>query len=275
MLNKFAKRLQDKSFNLRPEWGFSPAPSLKHAIPVISDNLVDALESGAIRSVTGLREVTGAGEVELLDGTRLNIDCIIFCTGYRPNYSIVEGFDPTTKTTTNWANAPGSNGKPLARLYRNIFSLEHPESLAFMGGVAFASPAFQLYDLASMAVAQVWKGTSTLPPKEAMEEAVNEHHAWICELAKNGPVIPGLVKAGDWMRWVNDAAGTGVNEYLGYGLNGWSFWLTNRRLCNMLMGGIYSPHIYRVFEGKRKKWDGATTEIERVNRAVKEGKVKL
>lgn len=275
MLNKFAKRLQDKAFSVRPEWGFSPAPSLKHSIPVISDNLVDALESGAIQSVAGLSKVIGANEVELSDGTRLTIDSIIFCTGYHPNYSIVEGFDPTEKTSVNWANAPGSNGKPLPRLYRNIFSLEHPESLAFMGAVAFASPAFQVYDLASMAVAQVWKGTSPLPSRKTMEETVDEHHAWICQLAKHGPVIPGLVKAGDWMRWANDAAGTGVNELLGYGLKGWSFWLTNRRLCNLLMGGIYSPHIYRVFEGKRRKWDGATAEIERVNRALKMENVKL
>jgi len=84
-------------------------------------------------------------------------------TGYATDYGIVAGFDPTAQTAADWAAAPGSNGKPLRRLYRNIFSLQHPDSLNFMGAVAFATPAFQLYDLASMAVAQVWKGSSSLP----------------------------------------------------------------------------------------------------------------
>lgn len=77
------------------------------------------------------------------------------------------------------------------------------------------------------------------------------------------------------MKWANDAAGTGVNEYLGYGLKGWWFWLTNMRLCNVLMGGVYSPHLYRVFEGKRRKWDGAGAEIERVNEAVRVSRTTL
>jgi dimethylaniline monooxygenase (N-oxide forming) len=39
----------------------------------------------------------------------------------------------------------------------------------------------------------------------------------------------------------------------------------------MLMDGIYSPHVYRLFDsnGKRKKWDGAREAIEKVNEDVK------
>ena len=37
MFNKVAKGLQDKSFNLRPEWNFEPAPSLKQSVQAESN----------------------------------------------------------------------------------------------------------------------------------------------------------------------------------------------------------------------------------------------
>jgi dimethylaniline monooxygenase (N-oxide forming) len=124
--------------------------------------------------------------------------------------------------------------------------------------------------MASMAIAQVWAGKSNLPPISAMETAVDKHHAWLADYAKRiHNVSPGQCKAGEWVRAMDDLGGTGVNEYLGYGWKGWLFWLRERKFCNMLMGGIWSPHIHRVFStGKRKWWDGAREAIERVNERV-------
>ena len=56
------------------------------------------------------------------------------------------------------------------------------------------------------------------------------------------------------MRWVNDAVGTGVNVMLGYGAQGWRFWWSDTAVGRLCMDGICSPHIYRVFPGKRKMW---------------------
>jgi dimethylaniline monooxygenase (N-oxide forming) len=268
MFNKFAKSLQDKTFKIRPEWGFSPAPSLKQSVPIISDNLVDALESGKIKPVPAIHRLNAKNTVELTNGASITVDCIIWCTGYRADFSIVEDeYDPTRDTTSTWKASPGSNGKPLPRLYQNIFSLKEPQSLAYLGAAAFPSPAFQLYDLASMAVAQVWKGTSSLPSKDEMAKTVDEHHKWVCGLAQRGSVYPGIVKPGPWMTWVNDTAGTGVNDMLGYGIAGWSFWYREREFCKILMDGIYSPHIYRLFDGKRKKWDLAKEAILKANKS--------
>ena len=71
-------------------------------------------------------------------------------------------------------------------------------------------PVFQVYDLASMALAQVWKGTSTLPPKEEVVRHTDMHHKWMCELAKKGTVYPDVVQVPEWYQWVNDTAGTSV-----------------------------------------------------------------
>lgn len=266
MFNAFVKKLQNKCFTIRPEWGFEPAPSLKQSIPIVSDDLVSCLENSSVESVQGIKRILAGKKVELENGELVEVGTIVLCTGYKSDFSIVDPeYDPTRCTTKAWAAAAGSNGKPLPRLYQNMLSLQKPESLAFLGSVAFTFPAFQIYDMGTMALAQIWKGAASLPPREEMEKAVDEHHEWVCSLARNGSVYPGIAKPGPWMRWANEAAGTGANEYLGYGWKGWMFWLRDRRFCNLLMGGVYSPHLFRLFEGKRKKWDGAREAIVRAN----------
>lgn len=271
--DRFVKSLQDKSFKLRPEWGFEPA----QRIPIVSDTLCDYLESGKIESVKGFKRVVGGNQVELEDGTRLDVDVLIWCTGYKADFSMLDPrFDPTVRemaTPTAWSNAGGLNGKSVFRMYHNVFSVEKPESLAFLGCVAFPIGGFHLFDWASMAIAQVWAGRSQLPSKAAMNAEVDERHAWLSELAASGSnTSPGTVKPWAWTRAMDDLGGTGVNEYLGYGLRGWWFWLTNMAFSNLMMAGILTPAIYRVFDGKRKKWDGARQAIEKINAEAAERK---
>ncbi|KAF5022589.1 hypothetical protein F66182_5360 [Fusarium sp. NRRL 66182] len=273
--NAGCKKMQDRAFNIRPEWKLSPAPPIKHAVPIISDDLCNLLESGDILSVTGVRRVTGPREVELNDGTRLDADVIIWCTGYKTDFGLLDRrVDPTRNTTPKWDAAIGSRGKPLARLYQNVFSLDYPDSLAFMGTVAFATAAFPLYDLCSMAIAQVWKGNSSLPSVQEMNHAVDQQHDFICSIAKDGSAVPGWVRQAEWLAWADEAAGTRVNEHLGWGLEGWRFWYSDRGFCRMLMDGIYTPFLWRLFDGKRKKWDGARAAIEKVNAEVEAAKKK-
>lgn len=263
MFDKFIKGLQNKSFKLKPEWGFEPA----QVTPIVSDELINCLENGLISSTKGIKRIIGDTEIETDDGKRIDVDVLIWCTGYKADFSMLETrFDPTYRAVAAWSQASGSNGKPLARLYHNVFSLEKPDSLAFLGNVHTTLSGFQLFDMASMAIAQVWKGASTLPSRDAMADAVDKHHVWITEQAKRrSNVSPGMVDGGTWLHDFDEMAGTGVNEHLGWGWQGWWFWLTNKKLCNMLVGGIWSPHTHRFFEGKRKRWDGAKAAIEHVN----------
>lgn len=129
--------------------------------------------------------------------------------------------------------------------------------------------------MASMAIAQVWKGATALPCLSAMSKAVEEQHAWLAECAQQGTnVSPGMVDPGAWVRAMDDLAGTGVNEYLGYGWKGWAFWWRDKRFCRLLMDGIWSPHVHRLFEGKRKPWVGAREAIELANKLAAEEKKK-
>ncbi|CAK7246331.1 MAG: hypothetical protein STHCBS139747_007958 [Sporothrix thermara] len=299
MFAAFAKRIQDAAFpaiQQHPEWRLWPAPPLHQTFPTISDELVPALESGDIVSVPGLRRIAGPNVVEVgqggsssssSDGTATvqtldGIDAIIFCTGYTNDLgmSLLEPrANPARNTNPEWLALPGSRGKPLARLYRNVFSLDYPDSLAIMGAAAFPTPAFQLYDIASMAVAQIWgvepRNTSCLPSAADMSRDVDEKHAWLIGLARTGPVYPQLTRQFEWLSWADAAAGTNVEANLGWGLQGWRFYLGNRQLYKLLTRGVYSPHLYRIFESdKRKAWPGARAAIERMNEqlAAEEGK---
>lgn len=263
--------ISKSAFQFRPEWRLWPAPPVKHCLPVITDSLIENLETGAVRPANGIKRVSGPREIELEDGERIEVDAIIWCTGYQLSFDVLErNVDPTRDTTPEWAAAKGSKGRPLPRLYKNVFSLDYPDSLAFMGCVTFSNGFFPLSDLASMAVAQVWKGRSKLPSKEEMNRSVDAHHSALCKLARAGSANPLSTKQGEWFQWVNDMAGTGLNERLGWGIQGWLFWFQERRLYRMLVDGLFTPHIFRLFEGKRKRWDGALEEIERVNRTALE-----
>jgi dimethylaniline monooxygenase (N-oxide forming) len=267
-MNSFILKLRNEVYDLKPEWGFDPAPQVNQARPIVSDNLVENLASGNVTSCTAIERILDGTTVEFTDGTRIEVDSIILCTGYTVDYSIVGNSDPTRDTSAKWQVTEGSAGRSLPRLYQNIFSCEHPDSLAFMGNLSFMNPAFLMFDLATMALAQIWKGRSALPSKEEMNRAVDEHHAYVRKLAAKGPVVPGLVYAPDWMDWVEDAAGLGLKENLGYGIKGWWFWLRERKFCNVLMDGLLTPIHYRVFPGKRKYWDGAREAIMKMHQEL-------
>lgn len=121
----------------------------------------------------------------------------------------------------------------------------------------------------SMALAQIWKGDYKFPSEANMNKEIDKHHRWIAKLAEKDTVYGNIVQEGPWQYFLHDAAGTGCNENLGYGLRGWLFWLKNPRWCNLLMTGVDSPHSWRLFDGKRKKWDGAKEAILQANENAK------
>jgi dimethylaniline monooxygenase (N-oxide forming) len=112
-----------------------------------------------------------------------------------------------------------------------------------------------------MALVQTWKNNPSLPSQKVMNEDIDAHHNWMISLVQKETVITDLVTDEIWMKWMGETAGTHLDEMLGYGLPGWVFWLRDWRFCNLLMGGIESPLVDRLFDGKRKKWEGARQTI--------------
>lgn len=267
MMRKFLTATTYKGFPEMPDdWDLSIAPLPTRTPPIISDTVVTEILKGNITLVKALKKVTGPNTVQFDDDNQLEVDSIVFCTGYKADYSLAGQYDPTLEQPEAWKSSPGSNSRALPRLYRNIFSLKLPHHLAFMGAIAFPSPAFQLYDLASMALARTWAGQYELPTSQDMAAQVQKQHDWLVSLSAEGTVIPGWVNGAEWMAWADEAAGSDVFPHIGYGLRGWAFWLRDRQLSKILMDGIPSPHQFRLFDnGQRRAWSGARDEILRIN----------
>ncbi|KAL3455537.1 dimethylaniline monooxygenase 3 [Aspergillus heterothallicus] len=267
------EKAQNAVFTIRPEWALSPAPPLRHALPIITDDLVGELETGRALSVPRIRCITGKRSIQFEDNSTLNdIDVIVFCTGYtKTDWALVgSDLDPTRHTTPRWMTARGSAGRPLPRLYQNIFSLDRPLSLAYVGVFSGIISGFTMSDLTSMVLTQVWKGNSILPSPEEMSKHTDAHHSWLCSIAETGSCSPHTLDFSKWSVWAHETAGTSVHRKLGYGLEGWWFWLRDRTFSNTLRTGIMSPFVFRLFPGtKRKAWTGAREAIEVLNRERK------
>ena len=266
LFTNFAEKLADSCFELDPAWKLKPAPSVLTHRPIVSDELVSHLRNGSIVSVPGLTRFVDGCHVELHDDTILQVDAVIFCTGYKADFIIPPQFSPAISPSKG--SEPGASfGVPaLPRLYQNIFSPEHPDSLAYLCNWTLGDGLNVNADLASMAITQVWKRSFHLPLQEQMNREIDAHHAWVRDIAGTDGTFSGIVQQGSWINWLNDAAGTGINEKLGYGLQGWMYWLWQPRFCNLLMTGVDSPYVVRLFEGRRKRWAGAKDAILRANK---------
>jgi dimethylaniline monooxygenase (N-oxide forming) len=262
MFDTVAGKMGKASFDLDPAWKFDPAPSMATHRPIISEDFVPQLRAGAISSVPGIVRVVDVDHVELDDGSQIQVDGIICATGYTPDYSLIpeiQLYDQALKTDDP------ENPMPPVRLYQNIFPPAYADSIAFLNNWALGDGILAVGDLVSMALAQIWKGSFQLPSPEQMNREIDGHHAWLRTVAAPRVARSFTVRQGQWMAWLNAAAGTGVNEKLGYGRHGWWYWANNRADCDLLMAGLDSPHVWRLFEGRRKRWEGAMEAIRKAN----------
>ena len=275
-LDGFVHKIQNTEFGtFDPQWRLQPTPSLLHQNPTVTDTLVPALRAGKISSAHGPKRITGDYTVELDDGSVVTVDSIVCCTGYSLDYSILGRHDPTLN-----AVARGGHDRETPRLYQNIFSLDHPNSLAFVGIALLILPAFLLSDLSSMAIAGLWSNrpeTPQLPPQQDMEQWYAAHLAWVNSIRALSPerkFVKLTVRSRNWLPWITQQGGCEVDSHLGYfSLASWKLWWFDRQFHNLLASGIWSPHVYRLFSTSRlngrKTWVGARDAIIRVNDHVK------
>ena len=275
-LSSWALERQMKKANptMQSSWKLLPAPPIAVTPPVMNDHIMARLADGSVISKPGLKRFIAPFSVEFTDQTTLdNIDAVVFATGYQSDYSILAPeADPTAFPTPEWNKSPHHNGLKYPRLYQGLFSLAYPTSLAFIGpfrGHSFA--VFNNADLSSTAVAQVFAGNYVLPPRAVMEAWCDRNYAQNLELIKKWRIAKVGTNPRLLERWLNTAAGNGVNESLGWGWQGWKFWCTEQRLYRKLVDGMDTPHLYRLFDGRkaegaRKRWEGARQAIEAANR---------
>ncbi|KAH8200172.1 hypothetical protein TruAng_005684 [Truncatella angustata] len=272
LVDKVAGYISDKNFGDIPEsWGLKPRPSMAVATPLMADTVWPYLKSGFAEPVAAVQEITGPRTVVLTNGRVLeDIDTILYCTGYDhclPSDLIPRPGNSADRTPYEpYPEGPGKN----PHLYKNIFPLspdsEVQTSLAFIGQGATFFPGFLQFELQVMAVSQVWRGRSTLPPYHEMINWHKKHTAHRLALAKKHRLpddgttfYSGTIPFGDLFPWLNEMAGTGIFETFGGKCNGlfniasWKFWWEDRELYDLCTKRLLSPAVFRVVATSGRK----------------------
>lgn len=253
-----------------------------HRVPCFDNDLAHNLEAGVVQSCQGIEAFTGARSIRLLDGTELDdVDAVVVCSGYHYDFSLIRG----AGNPTDPAKAPDGYERMrkakfydphtvFPRLYHGFISEQFPESLAFIGSMIIMKPPFVVSDLSSMALASLWTEQWPVPTPREMARDIDAHYNSFLAFLKRGPLPhPGFrwaTSRATYM-WLNEVGGTGVNERLGaWGWEAWKFWWQDRKFYNLLMSGVDTPFVYRLFEtGRgRKPLPDAREAIERTNREV-------
>jgi len=146
--------------NQDPSWKLWPPPPTPNHHPTISDSLLSSFTDGTVTSVAGLKRFINENTVELIDGTQLVVDAVICCTGYEPDFSLIHSLFSTSSTKEK-TKIPASN---QPRLYQRIFPPAYASSLAFMNTYLLSDGATFTADLVAMAISQIWKNPTLLPP---------------------------------------------------------------------------------------------------------------
>ncbi|KAK0615600.1 putative dimethylaniline monooxygenase [Bombardia bombarda] len=254
---------------LDPAWRLEPFPSITLSLPGSFELVMPFLQDGSLTSLHGLTRFVGPRAVEFADGTVVDdVDAVVLCTGYAADWSVAAPFmeaDGKPKGVDTY------RGPPLYRLYMNLFPPRYADSCVLLCYSAFGkNNGFGFADVTSWAVSNVWRGVEGLPPRAEMERHIDEHQRWVAArwaLDKSSDMS--AVKQWEFQGWLHRAAGTGM-ENLGWGWQGWKFWLTDRKMYGLMNDGVETPHLFGYFEtGKRRTWEGAGDAIVHMNEVVK------
>jgi dimethylaniline monooxygenase (N-oxide forming) len=109
------------------------------------------------------------------DGTRLEADTVIFCTGFIPHDELLQNQKPVNKGLENSSISASS----FPKLYQNVFPPEYVDCLAYSCYWVTPTSVLGMADLIAMAVAQVFKGGYQLPSIPEMNIQIDKHQAWV------------------------------------------------------------------------------------------------
>lgn len=250
---------------LDPAWRLKDFKDLTLSLPGRIDVILPLLKDGSVTSLHGIKRFTGGKSIEFEDGTVIDdVDSVIFTTGYQADFSLAPFVEKSIPKSPNY------KGPAIHRLYMNVFPPKYADSCVMLCYSAYGkSNGFSFSDVMNMAISNIWRGVSDLPPYPEMEKWVDEHHEWLAANWERVPTLDfSMVKQEEFQPWMHEKAGTGM-ENLGWGLAGWKFWWQDRKMYNLMNHGVETAHMYRYFEtGKRSTWDGARDEIIRQNEIV-------
>ncbi|XP_009271603.1 PREDICTED: dimethylaniline monooxygenase [N-oxide-forming] 5 [Aptenodytes forsteri] len=135
-------------------YGLQPQHRIFHQHPTVNDDLPNCIISGRVLVKPNIQEFTETSAI-FSDGTREDIDAVVFATGYSFSFPFLEG---CVKVVENQIS-----------LYKFMFpiDLEKP-ALAFIGLIQPLGPIMPISELQSRWATRIFKGLQDLPPSTNM-----------------------------------------------------------------------------------------------------------
>jgi len=140
-----------------------PDHKLAHAHPTVSSDLLPRLGHGDITVKPNIKRFAGGRTVEFTDGTREELDLIIYCTGYKITFPF---FDASVIDATD-------NRVPL---YRRVVHPRH-DGLYFVGLLQPLGAIMPLAEAQSEWIADILERKTKLPSRERMWEVIRREDA--------------------------------------------------------------------------------------------------
>ncbi|XP_076195911.1 flavin-containing monooxygenase 5-like isoform X3 [Aptenodytes patagonicus] len=159
MVSDFAEKQLNARFN-HSHYGLKPKHRILDQHPTINDDLPNRIISGRVLVKPNVQQFTEASAI-FSDGTREDIDAVVFATGYSFSFPFLEG---CVKVVEN-----------QIPLYKFMFppNLEKP-TLAFIGLIQPLGAIMPISELQCRWATRVFKGLNKLPPQQDMEADIEQ-----------------------------------------------------------------------------------------------------
>ncbi|NXT86496.1 FMO5 monooxygenase, partial [Anhinga rufa] len=229
-------------------YGLQPQHRILDQHPTVSDDLPNRIISGKVLMKPNIQEFTETSAI-FDDGTREEIDAVVFATGYSFSFPFLEG---CVKVVEN-----------QIPLYKFVFppDLEKP-TLAFIGLIQPLGAVMPISELQCRWATRVFKGLLDLPPSANMLADIIQTKE---KMAKRYVKSQRHTIQVDYIPYMDElACQVGVKPNL------LALFLTDPKLALEVLFGPCTPYQYRL-RGPGK-WDGAReailTQRQRVIRAL-------
>ncbi|KFQ73491.1 Dimethylaniline monooxygenase [N-oxide-forming] 5, partial [Phaethon lepturus] len=159
MVSSFAEKQLNMRFD-HAHYGLKPKHRVLDQHPTINDDLPNRIISGRVLVKPNVQEFTETSAI-FEDGTREDIDAVVFATGYSFSFPFLEGYVKVVE-----------NQIPL---YKFMFppDLEKP-TLAFIGLIQPLGAIMPISELQCRWATRVFKGLNKLPPQHDMEADIKQ-----------------------------------------------------------------------------------------------------
>ncbi|XP_075566289.1 flavin-containing monooxygenase 5-like isoform X2 [Pelecanus crispus] len=155
----YLERKMNTRFN-HTLYGLQPQHQIFDQHPTVSDDLPNRIISGRVLVKPNIQEFMETSAI-FEDGTREDIDAVVFATGYSFSFPFLEGCGKVVENEIT--------------LYKFMFppDLEKP-TLAFIGLIQPLGPVMPISELQCRWATRVFKGLNKLPPQHNMEADIKQ-----------------------------------------------------------------------------------------------------